>query len=488
MSDSPLSRLSGATERVPLTRRFTRAVDGWADAIFSPRNNPFYYSGAICVFLLILLVISGLYLFIFYKVSAPYQSVQYIAEKQGIYGNMIRGIHQYAADGLIIAISLHMLWVFLKGRYFLWRRIIWVSGVVLLIVYIVDGIVGYWMVWDERTQAIAVMTAKILDPIPIFIEPPPMGFLNDETLSRPLFFIITFFHLALPLLSLIILWIHMSRISRPVMIPSRFLSYGILFVIVTFSGIIPISMLPPADLHLLPMDISIDWFYLFPYPLFSMTSTWVFYISLLVVLASIVMLPWLARPKKVETAEVLFKKCTGCGLCHKDCPYEAIYTQYFAKRNSYRLKAVVIPSRCAGCGICVGSCNYHAIDLPNRTEAQIKREISKILSSGINATHEPKILGFLCEHSTNLDEMVDPETGGLRGMPDVKVIVLPCAGMIQPSMIEHSFKSGAAGVFINGCQMGDCHFHEGNKWLQGRLRGERPPFLSAEYSPFVSGQ
>jgi len=36
-------------------------------------------------------------------------------------------------------------------------------------------------------------------------------------------------------------------------------------------------------------------------------------------------------------------------------------------------------------------------------------------------------------------------------------------------MIEHSFKSGAAGLFINGCQMGDCHFREGNKWLQGRL-------------------
>src|SRR4030067_1681121 len=173
MSDSPLSLLSGATERVPLTRRFTRAVDGWADAIFSPRNNPFYYSGAICVFLLILLVISGLYLFIFYKVSAPYQSVQYIGEKQGIYGNTIRGIHQYAADGLIIAISLHMLWVFLKVRYFLWRRIIWVSGVVLLMVCIVDGLVGYWMGWDERAQGVALMTAKILDPIPIFIEPPP---------------------------------------------------------------------------------------------------------------------------------------------------------------------------------------------------------------------------------------------------------------------------------------------------------------------------
>src|SRR3990172_2295290 len=110
MSDDPLNHPAGSVKAASLRRRFTRAVDGWADAIFSPRNNPFYYSGAICVFLLILLVISGLYLFIFYKVSAPYQSVQYITERQGVYGNMIRGIHQYAADGLIIAIFLHALW------------------------------------------------------------------------------------------------------------------------------------------------------------------------------------------------------------------------------------------------------------------------------------------------------------------------------------------------------------------------------------------
>src|SRR3989304_8733809 len=153
MSDDPLNHPAGSVKAVSLSRRFARVVDGWANVIFSPGNNPFYYSGAICVFLLILLVISGLYLFIFYKVSAPYQSVQYIAEKQGIYGSMIRGIHQYAADGLIIAILLHALSVFLKGRYFLWRRIIWVSGVILLIVYIVDGIVGYWMGWGERAPA-----------------------------------------------------------------------------------------------------------------------------------------------------------------------------------------------------------------------------------------------------------------------------------------------------------------------------------------------
>ena len=37
----------------------------------------------------------------------------------------------------------------------------------------------------------------------------------------------------------------------------------------------------------------------------------------------------------------------------------------------------------------------------------------------------------------------------------VKVISLPCIGMIQPDMIETGFNAGADGIFICGCVMGD---------------------------------
>ena len=47
--------------------------------------------------------------------------------------------------------------------------------------------------------------------------------------------------------------------------------------------------------------------------------------------------------------------------------------------------------------------------------------------------------------------------------------------MIQPIMLEEAFKQGAEGVFVMGCQIGDCHFREGNKWCQERLLGLRPP-------------
>jgi coenzyme F420-reducing hydrogenase delta subunit len=49
--------------------------------------------------------------------------------------------------------------------------------------------------------------------------------------------------------------------------------------------------------------------------------------------------------------------------------------------------------------------------------------------------------------------------------------------MINHSIIEYTLESGADGVFIAGCQTGECHYREGYKWTQMRLRGERAPVM-----------
>lgn len=359
------------------------SIEDFADKIFTPRDNPFYFLGALSTFFFLLIFISGTYLFIFYKVDIPYKSVQYMAEGQRLYGGIIRSIHRYAADGLIISVVLHMLWVFFKGRYFLWRRIMWISGVILLVVFLIDGIIGYWLVWDERAKAVAIITSKILSSIPVFIEPPPMGFLSNATMSRPLFFILTFFHILLPFLSLLILWIHLSRISRPVIIPTKMQIYGILLAMLIFSILYPASIGPPADVQKLPVDVSIDWFYLFLYPLFSTVTPAVFYPLIFALLFLVFLLPWIGSPERIKAPEVSLENCTGCSLCYKDCPYEAISMQSRSNTNGNgkRLEAVVSPALCAGCGICVGACNYNAINLLGRTETQIKEEIKYVLST-----------------------------------------------------------------------------------------------------------
>ncbi len=84
-----------------------------------------------------------------------------------------------------------------------------------------------------------------------------------------------------------------------------------------------------------------------------------------------------------------------------------------------------------------------------------------------------KILGIVCERSVDLKKHV--QKNRLKEKDNVAIVELTCSGMIQPVMLEEAFKQGAEGVFVMGCQIGDCHFREGNKWCQERLLGQRPP-------------
>ena len=88
-------------------------------------------------------------------------------------------------------------------------------------------------------------------------------------------------------------------------------------------------------------------------------------------------------------------------------------------------------------------------------------------------TTKKKILGIVCERSVDLKKHV--EKNKLKDKNNVAIVELTCSGMIQPVMLEEAFKQGAEGVFVMGCQIGDCHFREGNKWCQERLLGQRPP-------------
>ena len=87
-----------------------------------------------------------------------------------------------------------------------------------------------------------------------------------------------------------------------------------------------------------------------------------------------------------------------------------------------------------------------------------------------------RLIGLVCERSVELDERLNAE-GRLLDDPSVKIILVPCSGIIQPLMMETSLKNGAQGCFATGCRIGDCHYREGNKFLQERLLGKRMPKL-----------
>jgi len=55
-------------------------------------------------------------------------------------------------------------------------------------------------------------------------------------------------------------------------------------------------------------------------------------------------------------------KCTGCGLCVRDCPADALRLE---KKSRDEFRLIHYPARCAYCGQCEDSCQRGAIGHSN---------------------------------------------------------------------------------------------------------------------------
>lgn len=465
-------------------------IEDLFNRVFSPRFNPFYYLGAIAFLFLWFVLGSGIYLLFYYRINVDeaYNSLEYLTKNQWWLGGIMRSVHRYASDGLMLAMVLHLVREFLNDRYRNWRWVAWVSGAALMIVFWVEGVTGYWMVWDQRSLVIASITTKFIDFLPIFGEPLARAFLSNGAVSNLLFIGIIFVHLSLPTLILIAAWIHLVRISRPIVNPPALLNKAIGVLLLAMCIIVPATSQMPADLTIAAARFGIDWLYLPIYPMMAALPAWYSWLIVGVGTIILTLLPWTIKSENLAKAEIILENCNGCELCFKDCPYEAVYMRKRTDGRPYEFEAVVVEKKCASCGLCVGACDFHAVDLTDRTENQIKDEITKLLEYQTNdgtdkrfftpqAINEQKILAVVCGYGVHMKGLINPDTRALKDMPNVRVMILPCAAMLQPSMMEHAFIKGADGIFISGCEVNDCYFREGNRWLEERVLNNRPPVL-----------
>lgn len=453
--------------------RLREAIEGWFQAVFSSKYNPANYLGAVILFFMAVVLVSGIYLFIFYETNADraYGSVESLTHDQWYAGGLMRSLHRYASDGAMLALILHAFRQLFSFRFQRNRWVAWVSGIGLLFVTLIEGISGYWMIWDTRAAWIAIRSVEFLDALPIFGEPLARAFLVNEAVSNQFFFVILFLHLFLPIPFVFAFWIHTTRVSRPIWTMPRNVLYAISLILFVLSAVKPALSEPAANLRMLPGQIGIDWFYLFLYPFFDMVSPAWAWIAFTSALAVSTLVPWLVPAGKRRAARINLRACDGCTQCYLDCPYEAIHVQARSDGRPYAKEAVVVAARCSSCSICVGSCDRAGVELPDFANLAFRRRMRDLLTPD-DGTSRPRILAVRCEWTVPME----PE----QASPNVRPLTLPCVGFIQPRTIQHAIKLGASGVFVAGCRMGDCHYREGNAWVEQRLAGARRPSLDPD--------
>jgi len=113
-------------------------------------HKVWYYMGGMTLFLLIVQVVTGILLLLYYRPSAEeaYESVQFIVS-QVQFGWLIRNVHSWSANLLILVAFVHMFSTFFMRAYRKPREITWISGVLLLFLMMTFGFSGYLLPWNE---------------------------------------------------------------------------------------------------------------------------------------------------------------------------------------------------------------------------------------------------------------------------------------------------------------------------------------------------
>jgi len=451
-------------------------------------HNPFYHLGDLGFYFFYILLVSGTYLFFYYEptVAGSFDQLQRLTQEQWYLGGVMRSLHRYAADGMVLVMVLHILRELVMGHFRGSRWFSWITGIPLLVMVYLSGIIGFWLVWDQLGQFIAVRTAEWLDWLPIFASPMARNFLLNADIADLLFRLLIVMHISIPLFLLAAMLVHVKRVSRARVLPPRMLALGTLGALLLLSLLRPAISHDRADLSVAASTLNLDWFYLFPYPLMKTESMGMLWAIIAAVLMLMLFLPWLPpRPKSEPVAAVNLDYCSGCGLCADDCPYEAIRMRGRSDAHPYFLQeACVIASNCVHCGICTGACPSsnpfrHAtglslgrsqtlksgIEMPQWNVDIVRRQVD-LAMSGSGASDKILLVG--CEHGIDVR---------IHTMDTVAPVIIPCIGMLPPAFIEHALRKGAAGVLLNGCRKGDCYHRLGGKWLRDRLNNERRPFL-----------
>ncbi len=439
--------------------------------LYGWRYNPLYQSGGLVLALLAVVTLTGLYLLLFYRIGAPFESVARI-NGQVWSGRWIRALHRYASDAAILAAAIHALRLFSQGRSWGPRALAWLSGLALFLVILICGWTGYVMVWDTQGLVLAMEGARLLDALPIFAEPISRAFVGEADIPNAFFFLNLFLHVALPIGLGTLLWIHVSRVARAALLPPRGLLWSVVGLLFLLSIVWPVAMSPKADLFQVPGLAPFDLFYSFWLPLsraLPAPAVWGAGLALTGLLTAI---PWLSRPRAgAERAPswVDERYCTGCEQCYLDCPYEAIAMHDRQDGPSDQF-ARVDPSLCVSCGICAGSCAPMRVGPPVRTGRDQLAAVRAFVDRERPGHDDIVLVG--CDRAAGAGRSSVRLEGAL-------LYPVSCAGSVHSSLVEYLIRAGAGGVLIVACPPRDCWNREGAKWLEQRLYHEREAELQA---------
>ena len=128
----------------------------------------FYFLGGMALFLFVLQVVTGGLLSLYYKPSPDqaFESVQAIMTEVK-FGWLIRSVHSWGANLLIGVLFLHVLTTYMMRAYRRPREFTWITGILLLGLFMALGFSGYLLPWNELSFFATRVGTALAGKVPV---------------------------------------------------------------------------------------------------------------------------------------------------------------------------------------------------------------------------------------------------------------------------------------------------------------------------------
>jgi len=139
---------------------------------YAPKNfNFWYFFGVLSLLVLVMQLLTGVWLTMNYTASsdAAFASVEYIM-RDVEWGWLLRYLHSTGASAFFFVVYVHMFRGLMYGSYQKPRELIWVFGMAIYLILVMEGFMGYVLPWGQMSYWGANVIVSLVGSIPVIGE------------------------------------------------------------------------------------------------------------------------------------------------------------------------------------------------------------------------------------------------------------------------------------------------------------------------------
>lgn len=206
--------LNWLDQRLPVTATWERHLSKYPAPA---KLNFWYYFGMFAVVVLVIQLVSGIWLLMNYtssSVSGAFSSIEYIMRDVEL-GWLLRYMHSTGASAFFAVVYLHMFRGLLYGSYRRPRELIWLIGMAIFVVLMMEGFMGYVLPWGQMSYWGAQVIVSLFGAIPVVGEDLVTWVRGDFLISGITLTRFTALHVVLlPLLLIVLVFLHILALHE----------------------------------------------------------------------------------------------------------------------------------------------------------------------------------------------------------------------------------------------------------------------------------